>query len=110
MRCSLPRLWLLRTHLNGGSVPDMPPPHKRSRHTLAINVGAWKTLNETAGLRSEKEQAAHLGIDRGTLNRVRNGRAAPGPEFIAAVRRAYPDADLDMIFQVVPKPTTEAVA
>lgn len=34
--------------------------------------------------------AEQIGIDQGTLSRIRNGHSQPGPAFIASVVTAYP--------------------
>lgn len=79
----------------------MPP--QKVRTTLALNLALWAELTHKLGLETEKEQAEALGFSRGNLNRIRNGRSAPGPEFIAAVRAAWPNADTDKLFPVVEK-------
>lgn len=82
----------------------MPSPgNTPERFTLRLDVRAWNELNAAAGLVTEAEQAAHIGIARGTLNRIRNGHAAPGPEFIAAVRVAFPHVATDRLLAIVPK-------
>lgn len=56
---------------------------------------------QAAGLVTESDQARALGVSRGHLSRVRNGHLAPGPEFIARVRLAFPKADDRKLFPVV---------
>lgn len=34
--------------------------------------------------------AEQIGIDGGTLSRIRNGESQPGPKFIASIITAYP--------------------
>lgn len=80
----------------------MPNPPAATRYTLALNVAEWYRITRAAGLTTEQKQADAIGIARETLNRIRNGRT-PSPEFIAAVRAAFPEVDQDRLFSVVTK-------
>lgn len=71
--------------------------------TLALHREGWKTVTTRAGLTTDMAQAAVLHLGRPHLNRVRNGRAVPGPEFIAAALKAFPDARFEELFTIVPK-------
>lgn len=75
-----------------------------ARLTLSLNSTLWDRTARAAGLGTESEQAAKLGISRTHLSRIRHGHSAPGPEFIAAVRRHFPDVDERALFPVVKKP------
>lgn len=79
------------------------PPANPPRFTLGFDSDLWLELTTKAGLLLEREQADAVGISRGNLNRIRNGRAAPGPEFIAQVRQAFPGVDANQLFPVVVK-------
>lgn len=82
----------------------MPNPGATAvRYTLALDTVEWNAISQRAGLFTERQQAEVLGVTRETLNRVRNGRQAPGPEFIAAVRIAFPTADTGKLFRLVEK-------
>lgn len=76
---------------------------KKPRYTLTLNRELFNEITRNAGLPTERAQAEALGLDRGFLNRVRNGRAAPGPEFMAQVRVAFPAVDANELFPVVTK-------
>jgi transcriptional regulator with XRE-family HTH domain len=71
-----------------------------SRVTLALDLEAWAKL---AGDLTDGAIARRIGCSRQYLNRVRNGHAAPGPEFIARIRVAFPGVDTDALFRVVEK-------
>lgn len=79
------------------------PNRKSPDVTLALHTEGWNAVTERAGLATELDQAKALHISRQTINRVRNRRAAPGPEFIAAAMRAFPKARFEEMFTVVPK-------
>lgn len=55
--------------------------------TLAINSD---TLVELKGQQTWEQFAEEIGIDQGSLSRVRHGKSAPGPRFIAAMLIAKP--------------------
>lgn len=69
--------------------------------TLGLHAEGWKAVTLRAGLSTDAEQAAALKLSRPHVNRVRNGRKAPGPEFIAAALRAFPGARFEEMFIVV---------
>lgn len=81
------------------------PPHSptATRPTLGVDPVRWETLMRRAGLITEAAQARAIGVSRQHLNRVRNGHLAPGPEFLAGVWAAFPDADPRALFPVVTK-------
>ena len=83
----------------------MPPTALTRKPTLGVDLEQWERLTATAGLVTEASQAAAIGVSRGHLNRVRNGHLAPGPEFIARVRIAFPKADVLALFPVVNRAT-----
>lgn len=49
-----------------------------------------ETLDRLRGKQSWAAFAQEIGIDAGTLSRIRNGESQPGPKFIANVVTAYP--------------------
>lgn len=51
--------------------------------TLAINEAGWRAACQRHGLFGDTAIAAYLGLTYTTLYRVRTGRLAPGPKFIA---------------------------
>jgi hypothetical protein len=71
-----------------------------ARVTLALDLETWANL---AGDLTDGALARRIGCSRQYLNRVRNGHAAPGPEFIARIRVAFPGVDTDALFRVVEK-------
>lgn len=93
----------LRTSDSESSVLAVTPRNSPSRYTLALDADVWNAITKAAGLDTEREQAIKLGVSRGFLNRVRNGRAAPGPEFIAQARIAFPTVDANRLFPIVQK-------
>lgn len=79
----------------------VPPTNTTSKPTLAIDLEQWEKVTKRAGLLTDASQAQAIGVHRGHLNQVRNGHRAPGPEFIARVRLAFPDVDPRLLFRVV---------
>lgn len=73
--------------------------------TLALHPNGWNAVTVSAGITTDKDLAGALCVSRQTVNRVRNGRAAPGPEFIASAITAFPEATFAQMFTVVPKAT-----
>lgn len=55
-------------------------------------------------LTTETDLANAMGADRGTVNKVLNGKAKPGPDFIGSLLAAL-DKDVSFadLFQVIPK-------
>lgn len=85
------------------NVSVMQTPAPGPRQTLALDSEVWSALTKAAGLTTDRKQAEALGFTREALSRVRNGHAAPGPEFIAAVRGLFPHADIHKVFRLVDK-------
>lgn len=71
--------------------------------TLALHLEGWKAVTVSAGLSTDMAQAAALHLSRQHVNRVRNGHRAPGPEFIAAAIKAFPESTFEQMFAVVTK-------
>jgi len=55
--------------------------------TLTVNLD---TLDRLRNGQPWGAFAKQVGLSEGTISRVRHGKSAPGPEFIAAVVTAYP--------------------
>ncbi|MDQ5860814.1 MAG: helix-turn-helix domain-containing protein [Actinomycetota bacterium] len=62
--------------------------------TLSVNQDALQRLR---GDQTWSAFADQIGIDAGTLSRIRNGESQPGPKFIANVVAAYPVRIQDII-------------
>lgn len=75
----------------------------QGRVTLGIDSVRWEAICRNAGLPTETQQARKVGVSRQHLNRVRNGHAAPGPDFIAGVRLAFPGVNTDELFPIIPR-------
>jgi hypothetical protein len=73
------------------------------RVTLKLNGPLWDRITTAANLVTEGAQALALGVSRTQISRIRNGHCAPGAEFIAAARQAFPAVDTDELFEVVRK-------
>jgi len=58
-----------------------------AKPTLSVNL---KTLEELRNGQSWGAFANEIGINAGTISRIRSGKSRPGPEFIAAVVTTYP--------------------
>lgn len=55
--------------------------------TLTVNQDALDRLRNGQSWSAFAEQ---IGIDAGTLSRIRNGESQPGPKFIANIVTAFP--------------------
>ena len=58
-----------------------------AKPSLSINLETLERLREGMPW---GEFARHIGVNEGTMSRIRNGKSRPGGEFIAAVVTAYP--------------------
>lgn len=92
----------LRERYTSASV-SLVPTRQLPSVTLALHQDGWNAITKRAGMTTEQEQAAALHISRQTVWRVRNKKASPGPEFIAAALRAFPEARFEQMFVVVSK-------
>lgn len=63
---------------------------------LAVNQAALERLK---GSQTWAAFAEDIGIDKGTLSRIRHGESQPGPQFIAKIVSAYP-VRIDEIIEV----------
>lgn len=64
---------------------------------LVINL---ETLDQLRAGQSWSNFADHIGVNKGTLSRIRHGISQPGPEFIAKVVTVYP-VRMDEVVSVV---------
>jgi len=62
--------------------------------TLSVNQEALKRLR---GDQTWSAFADQIGIDAGTLSRIRNGESQPGPKFIASIVTAFPVQIQDIV-------------
>lgn len=76
-------------------------PAAANRPTLGFDLDLWYALTKQSGYHTEQERAKALGIHRATLHRICSGESTPGPEFIAAVRTAFPAADINRLFPII---------
>lgn len=58
-----------------------------AKPTLSVNLETLERLREG---QPWGEFAKTLGVDAGTISRIRHGQSKPGPGFIAAVLTTYP--------------------
>lgn len=54
----------------------------------------------TRGLDKDQDLAAAMNVSGATVSRVLNGKAEPGPTFIAGLVAAFPDVSLDDLLGV----------
>lgn len=78
--------------------------------TVRLRVTQFDKIARTAGLKTLKEQAAHVGLTMGGLSRVKNGRSSPDGRSIGAIMTGFSDWDFEDLFEVVPTGETEAAA
>lgn len=69
--------------------------------TVAVKLDQLQRLCELHNLTGQDELAEAMGVNRSTVSRLRCGYA-PGPHAIAGLLTAFPDADFDDLFTVVP--------
>lgn len=62
--------------------------------TLTVNQEALERLRNGQPWSAFAEQ---IGIDAGTLSRIRNGESQPGPKFIANIVTAFPVQIQDIV-------------
>lgn len=62
--------------------------------TLTVNQ---KELDRLRGGQPWSTFAEQIGIDAGTLSRIRNGESQPGPKFIANIVTAFPVQIQDIV-------------
>lgn len=80
-----------------------------SMRTLAINEDGLAALRRDYGFSQDKDLAHRLGVNKGTVSRILQGKAAPGPTFIAAMLVTFP-VKFEAIFDVIVEDELEAVA
>lgn len=69
--------------------------------SLSISPQGLVRLRAKTGLDSDRELAKRIGIDKGTLSRVLNGKMDPGPKFIAGIIVAFGHRWFTELIQVV---------
>ncbi|MCC5574557.1 helix-turn-helix transcriptional regulator [Microtetraspora sp. AC03309] len=70
--------------------------------TLKIRRDELAKYRVQAELVTEKRLAQAMGADRGTVNKVLNGKAKPGPDFIASLMGALKHhARFEDLFEVI---------
>lgn len=65
-----------------------------AKPTLSVNLETLERLREG---QPWGDFANNIGIDAGTISRIRHGLSRPGPRFIAAVVTAYPVRMEDLV-------------
>lgn len=82
----------------------MPPSSAHGTHTerptIALRMDGLEKAMTKAGIHTKAGLAAHIGVDRSTVQRVLGGRTGPGEEFIAAVLAAFPKSRFEDLFAV----------
>lgn len=86
-----------------------PPPSRRNEvplnATLKIRHDHLAEHRKRANLTGEQDLADAMGANRGTVNKVLNGKAKPGPDFIASLVGALNCPDFTDLFEIVAKET-----
>lgn len=73
-----------------------------ARRTLRLRTEKFDELARVIlGPLNVRQTAERLGFDHRHFSSLRTGNKRPGPEFIAAVRTAMPNAPFDDLFEVV---------
>lgn len=65
---------------------------------LVLNTGLLLTLQKAHGIETDTDLAGVIGVDRGTLRRVRENLTLPSNEFMTKVRLAFPAVSGDALF------------
>jgi hypothetical protein len=68
---------------------------------IRLRVDRFEALAAAHGLTTDKDRAAHIGIDRSTYSRIRRGEIVPGERFIGGCLVAFPEASFEDLFAVV---------
>lgn len=71
--------------------------------TLRLRRDRLEEHRARLDLTTETGLANAMGADRGTVNKVLNGKAKPGPDFIASLKIALPGARFEDLWDVVAK-------
>lgn len=82
-------------------------PHQSKRVALVINTEALNQLRQHAGIKTDHQLAALLGMDDSTISRILNGHSYPSNEFMARCVKAFPSTSLDVLFRRVDVPEEE---
>jgi len=77
--------------------------------TLAINEDGLAQIRSEFRVVQDKDLAERLGVNKATVSRILQGKAAPGPQFIAAMLVAFP-IKFEAIFDVVVDDALESAA
>lgn len=71
--------------------------------TLRLRRDELEKHRARLDLNTETGLAKAMGADRGTVNKVLNGKAKPGPDFIASLKVAIPGVPFESLWEIVPK-------
>lgn len=78
--------------------------------TLALKPDGLAKVRKLAKIDTDVELARRTGINPGNLSRVLNGKAAPGPKFVAGLLDAFGTEWFGDLFEVLPADTKGEVA
>jgi hypothetical protein len=68
---------------------------------VTLNLTAFAELQ---GAMNETEMAAHIGVDRSQLWRIKKRKCSAGEAFISKVMAQYPDIPFNAIFNMCNEP------
>lgn len=71
--------------------------------TLRLRRDELEKHRARLDLNTEVGLAKAMGADRGTVNKVLNGKAKPGPDFIASLKIAIPGVRFEDLWEIVIK-------
>lgn len=83
----------------GGIYPALA----RRRKTVRIREAGWREACEHRGIASDSVLGSLLGYNPSHVYRVRLGKSAPGPEFIATACDVF-GTKFDELFEIVDPP------
>lgn len=78
--------------------------------TIAVDPKALQRLREQQGYDTDAALAEALGLHKGTISRVLNGKTDPGPAFISSVLLTFPVKFEDVFFLIADTTDRKATA
>lgn len=85
-----------------------PKPKRSAIATLRLRHERLAKARESAGLTGEAELAAAMGFTSATISRVLNGKANPGPDFIASLLAALKSVAFEDIWEITVRDSGES--
>lgn len=81
-------------------MPSSTSQESRAPAVIRLRVDRIDEIATARGLATDSARAEHIGVDRSTYSRIRNGEIIPGERFIAECLRAFPDLRFEDLFTV----------